>query len=519
MGFQDRGRGDRLTIAHVDAEHGFSGGETQVFLLMEGLRRRGHRNLLFCPPGARCEEEAGARGLEHRTVTMRGDLDVFAALRLRSEFARSDPDLVHLHTGRATWLGGIAARLCEITALTTRRMDRPVRQGWRTRLIYRELVQRAVAISPAVARRLVEGGVAPDTVTTIPSAVEPGRDFDAAEREELRARFEIAPDDFCVLTMASLVKRKGIDVLLQAVATLNGRTYANIVGGEGINAFFDSNDTVTFVMERLDTTTFSADVTKAIVTIPPVPQSRLINIGDGVPPVGYMEFRTFISTAEPRFATVFADFAAAGVTDIIIDMRYNGGGLVRTAELLGDYLGSVANPGAIFSRTEFNADRAPANNSIDLFANPAVANGLNTTRIIVIASGGTASASELVTNSLIPYADVWIVGANTFGKPVGQVGIEFCEKILRPTSFRTANALGDGDYFDGLPVDCPAADDLDIPVGDDSDPNVIAAVSIATTGACPAPAASSQALEVRVEPLIRYPYGRGNTARETAGAF
>ena len=305
----------------------------------------------------------------------------------------------------------------------------------------------------------------------------------------------------------------------QTVVTLNGRTYANIVGGEGINTFFDSNETVTFVMERLDATTFSADVTKAIVTIPPVPQSRLINIGDGVPPVGYMEFRTFISTAEPRFATVFADFAAAGVTDIIIDMRYNGGGLVRTAELLGDYLGSVANPGAIFSRTEFNADRAPANNSIDLFANPAVANGLNTSRFIVIASGGTASASELVTNSLIPYADVWIVGANTFGKPVGQVGIEFCEKILRPTSFRTTNSLGDGDYFDGLPVDCPAADDLDIPVGDDSDPNVIAAVSIATTGACPAPAASSQALEVRVEPLIRYPYSRGNTARETAGAF
>ncbi len=232
-----------------------------------------------------------------------------------------------------------------------------------------------------------------------------------------------------------------------------------------------------------------------------------------------MEFRTFISTAEPRFGSVFSDFAAAGVTDVIIDMRYNGGGLVRTAELLGDYLGSVANPGAIFSRTEFNADRAPSNNSIDLFANPAISNGLNTSRFIVIASSSTASASELVTNSLIPYADVWIVGENTFGKPVGQVGIEFCEKILRPTSFRTTNALGDGDYFDGLPVDCPAADDLDIPVGDANDPNVVAALSVSTTGACPAPAASGRAQEVRVEPLIRYPQSRGNTARETAGAY
>ena len=60
-------------------------------------------------------------------------------------------------------------------------------------------------------------------------------------------------------------------------------------------------------------------------------------------------------------------------------------------------------------------------------------------------------------NSLAPYADVWVVGANTFGKPVGQIGIPFCEdRILRPTSFRTKNAAGFSDYFDGLPVDCPA---------------------------------------------------------------
>jgi len=112
------------------------------------------------------------------------------------------------------------------------------------------------------------------------------------------------------------------------------------------------------------------------------------------------------------------------------------------------------------------------------------------------------------------------VGENTFGKPVGQVGIEFCEKILRPTSFRVANALGDGDYFDGLPVDCPAEDDLTVPVGDDNDPRLVAALSVAQTGACPpAPAASSGAQEVRIEPTVRYPQGRGNAAREFAGAY
>jgi carboxyl-terminal processing protease len=303
----------------------------------------------------------------------------------------------------------------------------------------------------------------------------------------------------------------------QTVVTLDGRTYSNIVTNEGINAFFDNNDTVDFEMERLDTTTYTAAITKDIVTIDPVPQSRVISLGAGVPPVGYIEFRAFVSTADAEFDRIFADFIAAGVQDVIVDMRYNGGGLVATAELLGDYLGGFANDGLVFSNTEFNADRAPANNSSTFFSRQA--NSIDLTRLIVVATSATASASELVTNALAPYADVWIVGDNTYGKPVGQIGIDFCEKILRPTSFRTTNADGNGDYFDGLPVDCPAADVLDFPVGADNDPNIVAAVSIAETGGCPVVAAPDGIQAPFLQPDIRYPESRGNAARELAGAF
>lgn len=301
------------------------------------------------------------------------------------------------------------------------------------------------------------------------------------------------------------------------VVTLNGRTYADIAASEGVSAFFDANDTVTFEMRRLDDSVFSENVTKAVVTIPPVPQWRTIDIGAGQPPVGYMELSTFISTADPIFDTVFAEFIAAGVKDVIIDLRYNGGGLVSTAELLGDYLGGFANANLVFSNTEFNADRAAANNRSSFFAR--LGNSLDTTRLIVIASRGTASASELVTNSLIPYADVWIVGDNTFGKPVGQIGLDFCEKILRPTSFRTTNADLDGDYFDGLPVDCPAADTLDVPVGDDLDPNVVAAVSIAQTGACPVAATPSGQQAIKILTESERPDLTGPPAREFANAY
>lgn len=307
------------------------------------------------------------------------------------------------------------------------------------------------------------------------------------------------------------------------VDSLNGRTYIDIRSNEGVGAFFDANATVTFSMRRPDASTFTSTVTKDIVTIDPVPEARvrIIDMDDGGPPVGYFEFRTFISTAEPAFDTVFADFIAAGVRDVVIDMRYNGGGLVRTAELLGDYLGGFANDGLVFSETEYNAERNlefTEEQRLSFFAR--LGNSLDIQRFIVVASRSTASASELVINALEPYADVWVVGDNTFGKPVGQIGIDFCEdKILRPTSFRTKNAAGFSDYFGGLPVDCPAADVLDVAIGADDDPNLVAALSIASTGACPVASTSPGMQAADIVADIVYPEARGDTARELANAW
>jgi len=269
----------------------------------------------------------------------------------------------------------------------------------------------------------------------------------------------------------------------QQVLSLNNRTMADIQAAEGVNAFFDANDTVDFRVQPVAGAAFQTDgINKAIVTIPPIPQWEVIDAGNGRN-VGYLELTTFISTANPEFDEVFQAFRNANVTDVIIDLRYNGGGLVSTADLLGDFLGGLVAENLIFSSTEFNADRASQNNAIEFFERRT--NSISLSRLVVIATRGTASASELVTNGLIPHVEVTIVGDRTFGKPVGQIGVTFCEKILRPTAFRLANALGDGDYFDGLPVDCAAADDLSVAVGDPLDPNMVAAMTYLDTGACP----------------------------------
>lgn len=302
----------------------------------------------------------------------------------------------------------------------------------------------------------------------------------------------------------------------QQFVSLNGRPIAEIQANEGISAVFN-NTTVEFEMRRVDGTVFSSSITKDVVTIDPIPQWRIIDMGAGVPPVGYMEFATFVSTANPVFDTVFAAFKAAGVNDVIIDLRYNGGGLVSTAELLGDYLGGLVAENLVFSSTEFNADRAAANNSAEFFER--LGNSVSLSRLVIIASRGTASASELVTNGMIPHRDVTIVGDRTFGKPVGQIGLQFCDKILRPTAFKLANANGDGDYFDGLPVNCAAPDDLNIAVGDDADPNMVAAMTYLNTGACPAVATQDGQFKVEGGVGVEQRDMRGPAHREFADAY
>jgi len=295
----------------------------------------------------------------------------------------------------------------------------------------------------------------------------------------------------------------------QRIVALDGRATADIEAAEGIGAALDPM-TLEFTLREVDDVTeFTVTVTKDIVTIDPVPQWQLIPTAGGAP-IGYVELTTFISTADSALDTVFAEFVANGVTDVIVDLRYNSGGLVSTARLFGDYLGGAVAENLTFSQTLFNEDRSEDYDSEIFFTR--LGNSINLSRLVVIATSRTASASELLTNGMAPHVEVTIVGADTFGKPVGQIGFEFCGNILRLTAFQNANADGFGDYFDGLPADCPANDDLTVPVGDAADPNLVTAVSYLETGACPVAGASAAHSRFKRD-------RRGPPWRQYAGAY
>ena len=155
---------------------------------------------------------------------------------------------------------------------------------------------------------------------------------------------------------------------------------------------------------------------------------------------------------------------------------------------MASLVGGSRTAGQVFAEY-FHNDKNAFRNEVVRFETQPGALTLN--RLVVITTQGSASASELVINSLRPFIPVVIVGDRTYGKPVGQYAIPFCDKILAPVSFQLRNANGEGDFFDGLPADCAAPDDLDHPIGDAMEGSLREALTVISTGACSAPAAAT----------------------------
>jgi C-terminal processing protease CtpA/Prc len=232
----------------------------------------------------------------------------------------------------------------------------------------------------------------------------------------------------------------------------------------------------------------SAEFTKRPVTIPTVSQTEIIDV-NGLP-VGYLHFRNFVEPSVGALTGAFAEFESRGVTDVILDLRYNGGGLVSVAQHLGGLIGGLRTSGRTFVEFVHN-DKNTFRNQRVPFEYPAAS--LDLPRLVVITTRASASASEMVINALRPFIPVTVVGDTSFGKPVGQYGFDFCEKILFPVAFKGVNSQGEGDYFGGIPADCPAGDNLNRPLGNVEESSLEEALNYLRTGACSTQSAALKA--------------------------
>ena len=254
-----------MHIFHVDPEMGFSGGEVQVFLLIDGLVARGHTCTVVAQPGSPVEAAARERNLRNIGIAMRGDWDVFAVRKLSRALSKEWPDVVHLHTGRANWLGGWAAHRVGLPAVSTRRMDRRVRRNWKNGRIYGSFVARTAAISPAVLKQLHAGGVLPECTELIWSVVDPSQLEPTVERGVTRQELGLQDGQAMVLAAGALVARKGFDCLIEATARLAERPLLCIAGGgpelvslKALVAKLGMGDCVRFLGKRKDMPNFLA---------------------------------------------------------------------------------------------------------------------------------------------------------------------------------------------------------------------------------------------------------------------
>ncbi|VXC95085.1 S41 family peptidase [Sphingomonas sp. 8AM] len=242
-------------------------------------------------------------------------------------------------------------------------------------------------------------------------------------------------------------------------------------------AFYSARPGTVHVFRIVDANgTRDVSVTSADYTLSPLSSRYGVKvIDDNGRKVGYVNLRTFINTADDQLRSAFATFKAQGVTQVIVDLRYNGGGLLSTAETFTDLLGANRSTGDVQAYTTFRPSKAQEN-EVRYFAREM--NAIAPTRIAFIGTDQTASASEYVINALIPYlhGDLALVGGNTYGKPVGQIAIDnpsCSDDRLRVIAFALQNSARQGDYYNGLATkveaSCQAADDYAHPLGDVSE--------------------------------------------------
>lgn len=299
------------------------------------------------------------------------------------------------------------------------------------------------------------------------------------------------------------------------------------------------NEAHSFVLVDVNGSKKTAQLTSADVAMPAVKNRQLLRNSAGAK-LGYLQFNSFTATAQPELIAAVAQFTQQGVQDVVLDMRYNGGGSLALAAQLGYMLaGPNVVQGRLFNSLTFN-DKYPSTNPVTKEAlspipfyskeiDYAAGKLLDTTlpaltlrRLYVLTTSSTCSASEALVNGLRGVdMNVVLIGSTTCGKPYGFYPTDNCGTTYYTVQFKGANAKGYGDYADGLEPaalparpsqvqGCPVADDFRHALGDPAEGLLAAALEHSVTSSCPRAAAPAQAsatsdtdgLRVRVYPQM-----------------
>ncbi len=258
------------------------------------------------------------------------------------------------------------------------------------------------------------------------------------------------------------------------ITSINGNSNINTANADFIvDAVYESTNT-TFTFQKPNGSSATITLQAGHYTEKPVYLDTVYDYGNKR--IGYLVFNSFlgnVNAINAEFQRVFNRFASQQVTDVVVDLRYNGGGYVSLAEQLSNFLVKTSANGRLMMTQQYNSQNSQYNETINFRKT----GSLNIDDIYFIVGRSTASASELVINNLKPHMEVKLIGPSpTHGKPVGFFPIPFGEWYIFPVSFKTVNSNGEGNYYNGIPVNAAIADGLDKDWGDPDEASLASAV-------------------------------------------
>ena len=255
----------------------------------------------------------------------------------------------------------------------------------------------------------------------------------------------------------------------------------------------------------------TATMRSAALQEDPVPLVRTL-VSSAGRSVAYLLFNAHTQGAQDKLIAAVTGLQQAGVSDLVLDIRYNRGGFLYTALSISSMLTGPQADGRVFERLQYNDKRqAETQASVINFSGQllvgetdygagAALPRLALPRVYVLTTGNTCSASESIINSLRGVnVEVVLVGATTCGKPYGFSREDNCGLSYFPIEFQGVNDKGFGDYASGFAPTCAAADDFDHALGDTGERLLATALHHVDTGACLEQAARAQSLPPRPE--------------------
>lgn len=287
------------------------------------------------------------------------------------------------------------------------------------------------------------------------------------------------------------------------ITAIDGTSVATLIANGSLNQALGAKNvgvTVEFTWQRPDGTEFTELVSKTEVETNTVLAIERFTVGER--DVGYYVLNSFIDRTGADLNNAYD--ALMGVDELVIDVRYNGGGLIRYANQASSQAAGNNVLGFDFVTLLFN-DKNTTNNYTSQFELIDGVRQLDLDRVFVLTTGASCSSSELLINSLKPFIEVVVIGQPTCGKPVGQSPQPFCDKRSFVINFETVNAEGEGRYFDGIAPTCQANDNLVADWGQNGDPLLDEARFYMLNSSCSAVSAASSVVKENTEQGRRHP--------------